>query len=245
MENRENSAEQLTNSEVTPNLLELKVVAENSESKSDRVIVYCLPILGSSIVGESLKSLSQKARAIYVVEVLKYGYPNFDQYVQQTKQRLEQLTGYNPENLVFVGFSEGASLAARMGQAFNLPKKNVYLLAPITSFRPSRARLSAWRAQGRSKIDSNQRSDLKQYLKAFLSSQSRIYSPSDTVSRIDQIKALNLSRKQWGSNPDDLTRGIVVTGNRDYISPPGDHTTININATHVLNDYMVFLNEAM
>lgn len=245
MEHGETSTEQLTNIEVVPNLLELIVVVENPEPKSVRTIVYCPPIMGSSIDRENLLELAQKAKAIYAIEIQKYGYPYFDQYILQAKQKLEELTNFDPKDLVLVGFSQGASLAARLGQAFELPRENVFLLAPITSFRPPIDRWKAWREQRRYKENTNQISNDEPYLKRLLGSPQRLYSPSDKISKIDQFRALNRSRTQWSSNADDLTRGLVVTGNRDFISPPGRHSSVNINASHRLNDYMAFLNETL
>lgn len=104
--------------EAVPTLVEVNLVAENPTPATETRLVYCPPIMGDQIDDETTALLLPSLRSIYSFDIQQYGYPTYHEYTNQTVTELERLPDYDREALRIVGFSEGASLAARIGRHF-------------------------------------------------------------------------------------------------------------------------------
>jgi len=224
-----------------PRLLSVSMVSENLQFPDEPTVVYCPPIMGTAINGDIVQGTHCKA--LYMFDQILYGYPDFAQYVKQATDILPDVS----PNLILVGFSAGARLAACLGQELLLPPNQVLLLAPIIESNTLLSRrYVAWRENRSSEqqTEAVSMSRDQNYLGRLLSSRHQIYHQSGAIpSRWEQIKALDLSRKQWIIKPGELY-GTIVSGRRDPVSPPSDLSSIIIEeASHRLEAFVPFLQQ--
>jgi hypothetical protein len=229
------NSELLFKPEAPPSVVELNILSE-IDSETKWIILYCPPIL-SIAYEDAILALKKKGVAIIAVEITDIGYPDQAEYVKQVNTKLRKLDGFDPDKLVVLGFSTGTSFAGQVGKRFNLAKDDIYYLAPVTSYRPSLARIMTLLRRIFRKRAKEKKPPGK-YLQSLRSFPGKIYDPDNSLSWLGKLRILNKTRSAWTTGPSELELATVVTGKRDLISPPGDHSDIETNASHSLAEYI-------
>lgn len=228
-----------------PRVVDVVTLVSYLDTASNRNLTIFPPIRGALPIANALASLEPKIRAAYGIRVLKYGFPDLRQYHQDIRRQLEGLLGDDIRDAVFAGFSEGAGLLAKFARFHSIPRDKVYLLAPITSYKPSSEMFASWKRQRAymRQYPQSQELGLKKYLQELLNEGDEFYSPNGDLSKIMMLKILNQTRKDYTCTKEDLKQGVVVSGKRDFISPQTSGTDFTIDASHRFEDYIPFLSE--
>ncbi len=184
--------------------------------ETPRTVVYVPPIGGEFPPQDVLQQFAMKGNDVWAVSVPKYG-QELTKYTEDLKSRSTIASLQDP---YVVGFSSGCPLAAEYARAIGSPKDHVFLIAP--AYPPgqmvkARAEVvieklrDVFRSEGRKHLPGiNLGPDLN-----YAINNASLVRPGNIRNLIEMAL---VSREQ-------LQRGLVVSGDRDLVSPQVRGTT--------------------
>lgn len=238
--------------EVRPELVRLDKLAEsNIKDLSTPAVIFVPAIHGQPLTPDILDQFSQSNIDFWNTQIIKYGYPDADAYIEEMVKEIKQ----NPDipsvdnNLYLMGYSAGAVLAAETGKALGLPPEKVLLIAPAyqaNMFRGERTKLLMKRIKGMfSKNRDSANEPGGAYIRRVLGqTDSSLYGGETRQSRLPGVRkfkefsAWNKVQKGSQLGRNHLELGTIFNGKNDIISPSTKHSVVGVYAGHGFKDFV-------
>lgn len=216
--------------------------SEGAGSDSKPVIIYCPPFAYAVNPGDWNK-FEGSAAQVYSAQMVKFGYPDFEEYFRQVQQQLIA-KGVSDDDIVILGFSQSVAFAHALALRMNIPKERVIFIAPVTrhNFTPLLRERARANSTGGADHESPGIHAAVEHAKGIIGVDVYVEPTTNPLRRrIGRAVALKRAVMQNTASSHVLDSGVVFQGTRDIVSPPAGKDSLDhvvVGASHRLGDYL-------